>query len=74
MSPKQKQADELFAELDAILDDPMFDGENIFEMTAEQLHEFARRRVARAKTEQERQQAKEDNGALLLLAQGRAAR
>ena len=36
MSPKQKQADELFSELDAIFDDPMFDGENIFEMTAEQ--------------------------------------
>jgi hypothetical protein len=62
---------DLFAELDEILDDPYFDGENIQQMTAEQLRGFARRRVERARNEHERQQAMADNEMLLMLAYAR---
>lgn len=55
-------------ELHAFLHDPMFDGRNIEEMTADELHAFARERVARAKTELERQQIKEDNEMLAMRA------
>ncbi len=64
-------SDDLFAVLDAILDDPYFDGENIRQMSAEQLRAFARRRVERAKTEHERQQVMEDNEMLIMLAEAK---
>lgn len=63
-----------FVELHRLLTDPYFDGENIKEMTAEQLRDFARRRYERAQTEEERDQVSEDNEMLCMLAMAREAK
>lgn len=64
-------SDDLFADLDAILDDPMFDGENIDHMTADELRDFARRRVARARDDDERRRIMMENEMLAMLAMAR---